>query len=526
MATHDVAIIGGGHNGLVAGLMLARQGLDVVVLEANDEPGGCIWTESLASGHRLERGAVDHSQILDLADELGLAELGLEYRRRSVSVGAAFGDGPSLTFPVEQSALEQALESTGDLAGYLHLSRLGSTLFDLIDDFSTPPTPTSLAAALRALPLGDDLMRIMIASADSVLAEHLTDSHLASAVAMYSAHSQVPSFMPGSGSFALLLPASMGHAPARPLGGSAALISALVKGLDQAGGTLLVDARVSRIEDGGATRSIQLSDGEKIEAVRVVSTIDIRRTVDLFDSPPPELEETARRMHDGALNVGELKIDLAFDRRPSWGPLEEAPDALWMMQSDRDALRHTYGDILAGRIPARPAFMWASPSESDATAAPEGGAVLWVSAFMPLRPESGEWTRDLELEAADRILDGFAAITGTDLRSSAVATVLTGPTSWAERIGSATGNPNHLDLTLDQMLGWRPPGAAGHRSPLPWLYLSGAGTHPGGGLSGAPGKNAAEVVMTDVTGRRSRQSGGGRLASIKAAIELYRLMRR
>lgn len=525
MAVHDVAVVGAGHNGLVAGLLLARTGLDVVVIEANEEPGGCIWTERLPSGHRLERGAVDHAQIVDLADELGLADFGLEYRRRRVAVGAAFGDGPSLTFPVDETELKAALEPTGDVAGYLRLSRLGAVLFDLIDDFSTPPTPTALAAALHSLPQGDELMRLMIASADSVLAEHLTDPYLASAVAMYGAHSQVPSFMPGTGSLALLLPASLGDAPARPVGGSAALVSALVAALEAAGGRVRLGAAVTKIEDHGATRRVSLSDGDTVETERIVSTLDIRRITALIETPSTAMKETARRAHDGGLNVGELKIDLAFDRRPSWGPLEAAPDALWMVQSDREALRHAYGDILAGRLPSRPAFMWACPSETDPTAVPDGGAVAWISAFMPLRPQSGAWTEELEREAADRILDGFASVTGTDLRREAVATVITGPTGWAERIGSTTGNPNHLDLTLDQMLGWRPPGSAGYRTTFPWLYLSGAGTHPGGGLSGVPGKNAAEAVMADLTGYR-RPRNGGRLASLRAALELYRSMRR
>ncbi|MFP3914421.1 MAG: phytoene desaturase family protein [Actinomycetota bacterium] len=526
MAVHDVAVIGGGHNGLVAALVLAREGADVVVLEANSEPGGCIWTQALPTGHRLERGAIDHSQILDVARELRLEEHGLRYRTRSTAVGAAFGDGTTLTFPVDRAELEHALDPTGDLDGYLHLARLGSLLFDLLDDFGVPPTLTALAAALRSLPQGDELMRLMVSSADSVLRRHLTDAHLISALSMHASHSQVPSFMPGTGSFALLLPASAGTSPARPEGGSAALIEALVRALEAAGGKLMVDSAVEGIEDLGRCRRIRLAGGSTVDAGRVVSTIDVRRTTGLVDAPPPSLRDIAGDTHDGSLNVGELKVDVALDARVPLGPLEAAPGALWMVQSDVDALHRSYGDVLAGRVPTGTAFMWASPSETDPAAAPPGGSVMWMSAFVPLRPATGEWTHGMEEDAAQRILEGFAAMTGTDLRSRAVEVAITGPVGWARRLGSATGNPNHLDLTLDQLLGWRPRGAGAHRSPLWWLYLSGAGTHPGGGLSGLPGKNAAAAVLEDLHGGRRRRSRGGRVASLRAGLELYRTMRR
>ena len=525
MATHDVVVVGGGHNGLVAGVVLAREGLDVAVVEANPEAGGCVWSETLDSGHRLERGAVDHSQVVPTAEELGLASFGLQYQRRPVAAAAAFGDGSSLLFPAHSSHLDATVGRTGDVEGYRRLSRLGKALFDLIDLFSSPPTLTSLAAALHALPQGDEIMRMITASADSVLAEHLRNRKVISALAMYAAHSQVPSFMPGTGSFAVLLPASLDDPPARPVGGSSALIAALQAALEAAGGTLLTEARVVAIHDLGTARSLRLADGRELQARWVVSTLDLPRTTELVQEPPTEMTRAARRLHDGALNVGELKLDLALTERPEMGPLEQAPEALWLLQGDVDSLRRRYGEVLSGRLPEETALMWAAPSEHDATAAPPGGAVMWLSAFVPLHPHGQPWSAELEEQAADALLDGFAGVVGIDLRPYIADRRVTGPTGWARRLGSKTGNPNHLDLTLDQMLGWRPPGMADHRTPLGWLYLSGAGTHPGGGLSGIAGKNAANRLLADLGGKR-QQKRGGRIAALRAAVEGFRVMGR
>ena len=234
---------------------------------------------------------------------------------------------------------------------------------------------------------------------------------------MYGAHSQVPSFMPGTGMFALLLPASHGEAPGRPRGGSIALIDALVAALEAAGGTLALDARVVGIDDESGVRRVRLADGRTVDTDRVVSSIDVRRTSRLLAPAVPELEAAASRAHDGSLNVGEIKIDVALTDRPSFGPLDAAPDAIWMVQEKTDSLRRAYGDIVAGRIPTSPAFMWASPSESDAdrgAAGRSGGVDLGVHAA-----HTGRRALDSGARAARQpmlILDGFAAITGTDLR--------------------------------------------------------------------------------------------------------------
>jgi phytoene dehydrogenase-like protein len=238
------------------------------------------------------------------------------------------------------------------------------------------------------------------------------------------------------------------------------------------------------------------------------------------------MRSAAKAVQSGALNIGELKIDLALSA-PGSVVGGEADGALWLLQERPDSLRTSFGEIVAGRLPTSLAMMWAAPSVLDPTAAPDGGGTVWLSAFVPARLRDRSWDAATEEEAADNVFDGFARITGIDLRPIAVDRRIVGPIGWEQRIGAPGGNPNHIDLTVDQLFGWRPPGISGYRTELPWLYLTGAGTFPGGGVSGLPGRNAAQAMLADL-GSPPRRTGRWRreIKGLWDAFSLYRSMRR
>jgi phytoene dehydrogenase-like protein len=530
----SAVVVGGGHNGLVAGVVLARAGLDVTVVEAGPEPGGCIWTEVRPSGHRIERGAVDHGGMAAVAGELRLADHGLTYVQRTTLGATAFGDGARFTFPV--SSAEAAAGLGGDGPAYVRLVELAHDLFGMLDRLPEPPTPTALGAALASLPGGDALFRTVLSSAEAVLERTLDDEHLRSAVASHGAHGQLAPWLPGTGTLALLLPAAHDRPAVRPLGGSRALVDALVAALRAAGGALVTDSPVVGLTHDGRRAWVRLAGGDELVADRVVSNLDVVRTARLLDDPPAALLDACRQVGSGRFNVAELKVDLTFDA-PIGADIAAGPaaGALWTLQRAPDSLRRAFGAIVAGRLPDDPPAMWALPSAHDPAAAPGGGAVLWLSTFVPLHPAAGPWTASAEEAAADRLLRSVGDIAGADLAARAREVVVTGPRTWAERLRSADGNPNHLDLTIDQVLGWRPPGMRGHRTPLPWLYLGGAGTHPGGGLSGVPGRAAAAAVTADLGAPARPVAGRARSAPARAAAEvaslwagfrLYRSLRR
>jgi phytoene dehydrogenase-like protein len=524
----DVVIVGGGHNGLVCAAYLAMAGLDVEVLETNESPGGCIWTETTESGHRLELGAVDLSMVGDVVSDLRLTDHGLRMLGRDVLVGAGFGDGTRMLFhsDLEKTVAGMDAVPASDREAYRAFATVAGKALAAFDAMPGVPTFGEVVTFSESMSSEIDLTRLLVSSTESVVARLITDSHLASTIGMYGAHGQLPPWLPGTGLFALLLPGSHGNAVYRPEGGTVAFVNAIVAAIEASGGSVRTGARVVGIKRDDEMTKVELEDGEAVFARHVVSSLDVRRTVGLLDSPPRELSAAAASVRSGALNVAELKVDLALSV-PASVLGGDSDAALWMLQERPDSLHTSFGEIVAGDLPTSSAMMWAAPSALDPSAAPSGGGTVWLSAFVPARLKDRPWDRSVEEEAAERMLDGFAKIVGTDLRPFIVDRRITGPAGWEQRIGSALGSPNHIDLTLDQLFGWRPPGVAGYRTALPWLYLTGAGTFPGGGVSGIPGRNAAQALLGDLGSRPRRTHRLRReMRGLWDAWGLYRSMRR
>ncbi|MBX6388802.1 MAG: NAD(P)/FAD-dependent oxidoreductase [Frankia sp.] len=496
-ATRTAVVVGGGHNGLVAALRLARAGVAVTVVEQGGEPGGCVWTERHPGGVLVERGAFEHAGIRPLADELGLAEFGLRYVEHPVIAGFLFGDGERRVFRTDAEQTAAAF-APDDRAAYLELVERGQALFGMLGTFAEPPTLTRLAAVLAPLRGGDELFRALLMPAETVLDATLSDPYLRAALALQASHAQVPAFAPGSGLFAYLLPISHGSPGARPVGGSRALIDALVAALRAAGGSIRLGAAVAELRGPGAASGpagerpvVSLADGDTLTADAVICTLGLPRTVALLADEAPALRSAARGLHSGHFNVSELTVTLVADR-PFDLSLPDR-DAVWYALGTPDDPRRGFGEIIAGRLPSAPWSMVAEVAQPDGA-----GGALWLSSVVPLRRADGRaWTPELERAAAERLVDHVAAVLGADLRAHLVDVVVSGPATWANRVGG-DGNPNHLDNTLDQLFGWRPPGHAAGATELPWLFLAGAGQHPGGGLSGTSGLAAADAALAAI----------------------------
>jgi beta-carotene ketolase (CrtO type) len=544
--TAEVVVVGGGHNGLVCACYLARAGLDVLVLEAAATPGGCIHTVELPGGRgRLEVGAYEHGGLRGsgVAADLELeARFGLRFHLRDQVTLAPCDDGTALAFDV---SLDRTVEHLRPVVGdtdadayrrFAGWAEAGVALLAQTED-GPPPSLRELAALAEAAlgPAAGRFLQALLGSASSLVRSVVADERLQAPLAHWAAHSQQSPADPGTGAGALMLAGGHGHPAARPAGGSQATVDALVRCLEAAGGRVRCGMPVTRVEVlGGRAAAVHAGDERFGASQAVVSAVDARRLLlELVDADavPSRLVAEAGRIHVGRRNVSELKIDAVLAGMP---PLPGPPGferAFLLSANTITDLERAFAAIALGELPERPPLMLAFPSTLEAGWAPPGRAALWLSTFVPWRLAAGPWDVAALERAADHSWRAAAKALGTTLEP--VERHLTGPMEWVARHGNPNANPNHVEMSLDQLLSFRPsPSLSGYRvPPIEGLFLTGAGTHPGGGVTGLPGRNAAAVIL-DALGA----AGGGaaararrlraRLALARDAARALRTLRR
>ena len=509
-------MIGAGHNGLTCAAYLARAGLSVTVLERSGEPGGCIHTVELPDGRgRLEVGAYEVGAMMGsgVINDLELTtRWGLRLLERDVMLASLDDAGPPLVFDRDLDATVAALGEVvgaGDADRYRRFAGWSASVMGLmrIVDAGPPPSLAELDALARST-LGAEgarLMRAVLAPASEILRSQFGDERLRGALAHFVALSGLDPMLPGTGVGALRLASLHGYGGLRPAGGSRRVIEALERCATHHGATVVTGAGVDRIELAGG-RAVAARGGQRFPArLGIVSTIDAARVFgDLMDPSdvPASLREELASIHSGLGNVTEVKIDAIV--RTELEAVSECGLQRAMLTSGTLAeLEEAFAEVRLGRVPATPPVVIALPSAMEPGWAPDGHHVLWVQTPVPWRRADGPWTPAALEDAAQLAWGSVEQLLGP---MEPVHRVVTGPLEWVERHGGRAGNPNQVDLTLDQTLDLRPsPSLARYTTPLAGLYLSGAGTHPGGGLTGAPGRNAAHALLADVgTGRARR----------------------
>ena len=541
MSRADVVVIGGGHNGLVCACYLARAGLEVVVLEAAATPGGCIHTVDLPEGRgRLEVGAYEHGGIRasGVAAELELeTRFGLRFHLRDQVTLAPCDDGTALAF---DASLERTVEHLAPVVGaadagayrrFAGWAAAGAALLGQTED-GPPPSLRELAALAEAAlgPQAGPFLQALLGSASNLVRSVVADERLQAPLAHWAAHSQQSPADPGTGAGALLLAGGHGTPAARPAGGSRATVDALVRCLEAAGGSVRCETAATRVEVAGNRAVAVHAGGEQFAATRaVVSAVDARRLLLELADPaavPPWLVAEARRIHVGRANVSELKVDAVLAAMPALPGPPGFERAFLLSANTTGDLERAFASIRLGRLPERPPLMLAFPSALEDGWAPPGRAALWLSTFVPWRPAAGRWDPAALERAADHAWRTAEKALGTTL--DPVERHLAGPLEWVARTGNRHANPNHVEMSLDQLLSFRPsPSLSGYRTPIGGLFLTGAGTHPGGGVTGRPGRNAAAVVLDTLGGARGNRARRwrGRLAQLRDTARALRTLR-
>ena len=531
-------IIGAGHNGLVCAAYLAAAGHSVTVIERAPVPGGCTITEEIFPGFRFNTGAIELEGIVHsgVDRDLGLENHGLRWVHTDHILAAHVGDRTAFFHRDLSTTLDGFRRDFGakEAEEWARFAAFSSTVMSAVGSLQHVKTPGlgGISDILDRLgEYADDLqglLRTVLAPASVVIDEWISSPEMRAAAAAFSSHPQMPPWAPGSGLLACLLPSSHGGQGARPVGGTGELIQALLRALAARGGEVKCGSPVREIlVRSGKVSGVELDSGEKFDADNVISTIDVKRVAGLL--PPELLSEPWRKAmaitHSGLFNVGEIKVDAALDRPPVFrGEIPAFAGSLKYLMHSRDSYLSAMRIVTGGRIPAPLPLMVVVPSAADPSQCPLGKATLWASAFVPADFAEGSAWPDANEKAADAVFETLEQF-APGITSTVIGRKITGPSDWEKRLGNLAGNPNHLDMTIDQLFSLRPaPGFSRYRTPIAGLYLSGAGTHPGGGVHGMPGKLAAAAVLEDQRGEKAASDGPSLLSMTRTALRLRKLL--
>jgi phytoene dehydrogenase-like protein len=528
VAEQRVVVIGAGPNGLTAAAFLAKAGWKPVVLERRPVVGGIAVTEEFAPGFRVS--SVLHAAgpyLPSIASALDLARHGLSFIQTEVRVLAAALDGRSIALYSDPRKTAAELEdvSARDARGYLDfhesLGRIGKVLEPLLT--MTPPSIDEpgfpavwellgIGRKFRALPRKDAFRMLRwgpMAVADLV-SEFFETELLRAAVAARGVYGAFAGPWSAGTSLGVLLQAANDSNAAGPAafvrGGMGALTQALASAARGFGAEIRTDAAVARIGTrDGAVSGVVLTTGEEVPARAVVSGADPKRTllglVDPVDLDPAFIQKLRNFRAHGAL----AKVHLALNGLPEFPAAKSAggPNALSgriHIGPDIDYLERAYDAAKYGDFSPHPYCDVTIPTLTDPSLAPPGRHVMSIAAqFAPYKRRGG-WNGQREA-LGDVVVETLAAYAPNLKGLIAGRQVLT-PLDLEETYGLTGGHVFHGEHTLDQLFTMRPIlDWAQYRTPVRGLYLCGSGTHPGGGVTGAPGWNAGREVARDLRGR-------------------------
>jgi phytoene dehydrogenase-like protein len=522
---HDVIVVGAGHNGLVAACYLARAGLDVLVLERNDYIGGAAVSRKLYQDFTYSNCSYVCSLLRpEIMRTLELPRFGLQIIPYEGGV-TMMRDGGHLALYDNPDALrrEIARHSPRDAEAYDRFSR------DIIRQckfikpllMREPPDPTSfrprdlselLYLGQRLYGVGEqrmyDTLRFWTMSAADFLDEYF-DSEIVKA--HFSGSSIIGTALgPRSpGSAYVLLHHYMGDidetvgAWGFARGGMGAVTAALTGSLQASGGKVRTTAPVEQVlVSNGRARGVVLATGEQLEAGTVVSNLDVKRTFLSTVAPEHLPEDFLTAVRRFKIRGSSGKLNIALDGLPSFPAIPAGAPCIRgdMHITDTIAMmERAYDDWKEGRWSAAPYVDMLIPSQIDPTMAPDGKHYMSVFVqYCPYQLADGPWTDAKRQAFGATVIDAIARHS-PDFKSLIRHAEIRTPWDIENEVGLTEGNIFQGELTMDQLLFNRPvPGYAQYRTPIKGLYLSGSSTHPGGGVMGAPGANAARRVLADL----------------------------
>lgn len=511
--TADVVVAGAGHNSLITAAYLAKAGYEVVVVDARSLPGGgAVTEEPMLPGYKIDTCSTGHTLIranpLITDDEIGLiADHGLEYVDPDPVAHVVFPDGAQFTMwlDLEQTCTEIEKFSRADAAAYRRLLRDWDEVRALFMQRRFLPVGVgpSLDAALAEHPKGRIWQRRLMMSAWDIIRTEFEDRHVRSFMIWMASQTGVDMFQLGTGELAYSLVAGrQKNSWSIPIGGSGELVSALMQFLTSRGVEVLCNRRVSElILDDGRCVGVQTTEGDRFLARKaVVSTIHVKHLIDMApaESWPAEFHFGVKSYDIGQPAMGMYLLTSAPPVFPTPGGDRFAVSGGYVGWAE-DALDMQWA-IRRGRWQTDPQWiLMATPTLVDPTRAPAGHhtvKLLGPQAYEPppgiSREQASDAYANTQLELMRRYVPNLADEFILDR-------MVKGPWDYENE------NPHMIhgafhggDRGLAQSGANRPvPGWGQHRMPIPGLYQTGGTTHPGGSITGVPGRNAARVLLED-----------------------------
>lgn len=527
MSRYDVAIVGAGHNGLVCAAYLAKAGLKVCLVERRPIVGGASITEEVWPGYRVSVAAYWMSMLQPkIMLDLNLRRFGLEVIPTPPAF-QPFEDGRSIVFWPETERMVQELRqfSGSDAETYprfvVHMQELSGYLRKLM--FETPVDPASrkltdlmkvaaLAWRFRDIrPKLYELWDLLTLSAHDYLKRWFESDAVLTAFGSYA-----------SGSAGVMSPKTQGSAyvlarpylrdpstPAGPgglvKGGMGAIPEALQRLVKELGGTVLTSQTVAKIdiEDGRAC-GVVLENGERISANIVIANASAKLVyLNLIEHKwlDDAVVDAAKRIRTDSIAY---KINLATTALPRWAAYEARglnlphPGSVTLAENS-DELEEAFQAALSGEMALRPYLWITTPSAFDATVAPPGQHIVQVlGGHVPYRLRGRDWDDAAREELYQTVVRQICRYAPGFDKEVVHKQILTPPD--IERIFAMPGgHVHHGEMSLDQVFFRRPfAHYADYRTPIRGLYMCGASNHPGGGVSGVPGHNAAREILKDM----------------------------
>ena len=510
---YDVIVLGGGHNGLVTASYLARAGLNVLLLERRDVLGGACVTEELFPGYRFSACSyLCYLLQTKVIEDLELRRYGFEVYHIDPWRFLPLPDGERLLLwdSVEQTQVEIARFSKRDASNYPRWNAFWERAAGLIYPYFLTPPPTIAEVADRLSRTDDEefFERLLLASMSDVVGEFFESEPVRAA--FIHAHDVGDPTAPGSAWCYAYIKCAVFSAPENVglvKGGMGGITRALAASAQACGATLQTGASVERVlVENGKAIGAALADGTEIRSRVVVSNADPKRTfLKLVDARHLDAKFVQRikalkteaayfKFHAALNGVADFSAyfeygDTAFDPR-ILAEIKICPSVDYFVQAWADAKRG---------LPSRAPVMEVQvPSAYDPTMAPPGHHVLSIWAlYAPTRLNGATWD-DRRRAVGELMIDTLASY-APNLRDILVDWSLFTPADIEKRMAMTDGNIRHLDMVPSQFLAQRPVlGWSNYRTPIANLYLCGAGTHPGGEVTGAPGHNAAQIILADL----------------------------